>query len=115
MPLLASLRKLRSKTSGNPLPANGAKDTTSSGGKDAKSGSHSLGDASVGPKMASVPMTSMISVRLTKRNVVALNDVSGPNAAYMVSLARLCDAVQYVGKFLKTTWASNHEMDFANA
>jgi hypothetical protein len=93
----SSLRKLRSKTSGNPLPVNGAKDTTSSGGRDGKSGSQ--GDASVGPKMASVPMTSLISVRLTKRNATALGDVTGPNAMYMVSLARLCDAVQYVGKF----------------
>jgi hypothetical protein len=92
----SSLRKLRSKTSGSALVngAGGGKDGT---GKDGKGGAMADGPA---PKMSSVPMTTLTSVRFTKRDISVLSEVTGPNATYMVSLARLCDAVQVVGKFL---------------
>lgn len=46
--------------------------------------------------MASLPMTSMNTVRFARRDLGAVN-FSGPNAAYMASLARLFDIAQVVG------------------
>jgi hypothetical protein len=91
----SSLRKLRSKTSGNAL-ANG----TGAGGRDGfgKDGKGGAGADGPAPKMSSVPMTTTMTVRFTKRDIAVLGEVSGPNAIYMVSLARLCDAAQVVGK-----------------
>jgi hypothetical protein len=86
----SSLRKLRGKTSA-PTLMNGSAILPSS-----KEGNGAA------PKLSSVPMTGMMHVRFTKRDVAALVDVSGPNAAYMVAVARLCDAVQVVGKHLFT-------------
>ena len=103
---LSSWRKLRSKTSSSAL----ASLNTTAGapsGKEGRSGSNSVGsggsvggdDSMSAPRMASLPMTPMLHVRFTKRDVVLqLAEVGGANAGYMVSLARLCDAVQVVGE-----------------
>jgi hypothetical protein len=104
---LSSWRKLRSKTSSSALagmnPPGGA-----SSARDGRSGSNSVGsggsvggdDALSAPRMASLPMTPLLNVRFTKRDAgMQLAEVGGANAGYMVSLARLCDAVQVVGEF----------------
>jgi len=87
---LSSWRKLRSKTSSTGLSGQGGQ---AKGGavKDA---------ADAGPTMSTIPMTTLSSVKFAKRDPTNL-DVSvasmGQNAAYMVALARVCDAVQIVG------------------
>jgi hypothetical protein len=89
-----SFRKLRSKTSSSALAAQNNPANRGSGPKDGKE--------DLAPTMATVPMTSMMNVKFAKRDIKTL-DITignmGPNAAYMASLARLCDAVQVVGKF----------------
>lgn len=89
-----SWRKLRGKN--GPPPVNGAAKDFSS--KDVKA---AAGDAGSAPRMASLPMTKEIVLGERfgrKRDLSVLNDIVGPNAAYMASLARLCDAVQVVGE-----------------
>jgi len=81
---LTSWRKLRSKTSSTAL-------------------STSYTNIKEVPKegltMHSVPMTAVISppIRLVKRDTESMK-CEGPNANYMSTLARLCDAVQVLGK-----------------
>ncbi len=81
---LTSWRKLRSKTSSTSL-------------------STSYTNIKEVPKegltMHSVPMTAVISppIRLVKRDTESMK-CEGPNANYMSTLARLCDAVQVLGK-----------------
>lgn len=82
---LSSWRKLRSKNSSGPgaqPPMNNmmARDGT----RDALT-------------MRSLPMTSNINRRLPRREVSKLQGI-GPHAQYMAALARLCDAVQVLGK-----------------
>jgi hypothetical protein len=114
---LSSWRKLRSKTSSSALTS---LNTTAGApsGKEGRSGSNSVGsggsaggdDSLSAPRMASLPMTPRLHVRFTKRDVVSqLAEVGGANAGYMISLARLCDAVQVVGEFppLSTAWTSS--------
>jgi hypothetical protein len=99
---LSSWRKLRSKTSSSTLSSTTAGVAGSGSGKEARGGGAGAGDeAAAAPRMASLPMTPLLNVRFTKRDASAqLVDVGGVNAGYMVSLARLCDAVQVVGKCL---------------
>jgi len=80
-----SWRKLRSKTtSGQGFPIA----ITSNVSKDASKEGHT---------MKSLPMTTIPNPRFPKRDV---NQVQcyGPNPSYMGALARLCDAVQILGK-----------------
>lgn len=82
---LSSWRKLRSKTSTGPgfnpaIVATVFKD----GVKEP-------------PTMSSLPMTSLSNPRIPKRDVSQVK-CAGPNANYMDALARLCDAVQILGK-----------------
>jgi len=88
---LSSWRRLRSK---------GAPEKSAVGVKEIK------GDGSTtAPRMASVPMTRDVAVTergIPKRDLGSLGQVIGPNAPYMVAIARLCDAVQIVGKFLSS-------------
>ena len=51
------------------------------------------------PTMTSLPMTSTTNPRLPKRHPSQVQ-CAGPNSNYMGALARLCDAVQILGKFL---------------
>lgn len=82
---LSSWRKLRSKGSApsGPTPA-----TT---GPNSREGSRE------GAIMDSLPMTAMSDPRFFKRDPSRV-ECSGPNANYMAALARLCDAVQVLGK-----------------
>jgi hypothetical protein len=48
--------------------------------------------------MASLPMTSLATIRFAKRDIGQVQ-FSGPNANYMAALARLFDAAQVIGKF----------------
>jgi hypothetical protein len=82
---LASWRKLRSKNSGVNL-ANMTTGTTRS--------TEVPKDTLI---MATLPMTSLTSIRFAKRDVSGMN-FEGPNAGYMGSLARLFDAVQILGE-----------------
>lgn len=82
---LSSWRKLRSKNSGGPsstlpIAVSSAKDGFREG----------LG-------MSSLPMTSLPNSKPAKR-VPSQVQCIGPNASYMGALARLCDAVQILGK-----------------
>lgn len=55
-----------------------------------------------GPTMPTVPMTSFVSVDSNGRSKIELNpDIAadGPHRDYMISLARLCEAAQVLGKF----------------
>ncbi|EMD97167.1 hypothetical protein COCC4DRAFT_72867 [Bipolaris maydis ATCC 48331] len=85
---LASWRKLRSKNSGVNL-ANMVTGTTRS---------------TEVPKdtllMATLPMTSLTSIRFAKRDISGMN-FEGPNAGYMGSLARLFDAVQILDQIAR--------------
>ncbi|KAF2671070.1 hypothetical protein BT63DRAFT_412142 [Microthyrium microscopicum] len=91
---LSSWRKLRSKTSSTALATQ------------ASNAKHIAKDSrdEHGPTMATVPMTSMMNIKFAKRDITGL-DVSplamGPNAAYMASLARLCDAVQILDQIAR--------------
>lgn len=84
---LTSWRKLRSKGSAMGLNAHGA-------------GSGAVKNL---PKdaftMPSLPMTGLPAIRFAKRDVKAVT-CEGPNANYMGSLVRLCDAVQILGRSL---------------
>ncbi len=81
-----SWRRLRSKNSGTGLAAAyNAKPASADGPKE-------------GLSMASLPMTSLTTIRFAKRDVGQVQ-FSGPNATYMGALARLFDAVQVVGTF----------------
>ncbi|XP_014555829.1 hypothetical protein COCVIDRAFT_16609, partial [Bipolaris victoriae FI3] len=85
---LASWRKLRSKNSGVNL-ANMATGTTRS--------TEVPKDTLV---MATLPMTSLTSIRFAKRDISGMN-FEGPNAGYMGSLARLFDAVQILDQIAR--------------
>ncbi|KAI9658308.1 MAG: hypothetical protein M1821_002441 [Bathelium mastoideum] len=101
---LSGWRKLRSKNSGAGLVSGGAMVVSAGAGAagaavsaDGKDGSSAGG---AGVTMATLPMTTLPNPRFAKRNVAAL-DFAGfgqPMANYMASLARLCDAVQVLGK-----------------
>lgn len=82
---LSSWRKLRSKGSAAPGP------TPATTGPSSREGSRE------GPTMDSLPMTSMSDPRFVKRDLSRV-EYGGPNANYMAALARLCDAVQVLGK-----------------
>lgn len=82
---LTSWRKLRSKNSGAGLGTNFSSAIARDSSKDALS-------------MSSLPMTSTPSARHAKRSP-NLVQCTGPNANYMGALARLCDAVQVLGKY----------------
>ncbi len=84
-----SWRKLRSKnTFGQGLPTA----TTSNISKDGSKEGHT---------MKSLPMTTIPNPRFPKRDI---NQVQcfGPNPSYMGALARLCDAVQILGKLIRS-------------
>jgi len=81
-----SWRRLRSKNSGVGL-------TNSYMAK-----SPPVADAKEGHTMASLPMTSLATIRFAKRDIGQVQ-FSGPNANYMAALARLFDAAQVIGKF----------------
>lgn len=87
---LSSWRKLRSKGSAAPGP------TPATTGPNSREGSRE------GPTMDSLPMTSMSDPRFFKRDLSRV-EYGGPNANYMAALARLCDAVQVLGKYLKSS------------
>jgi hypothetical protein len=78
---LSSMRKLRSKNSGVSLANPTGRDPAN---KDSLT-------------MSTLPMTNLANPRFAKRDVGKL-EVSGPHAQYMESLAKLCDAVQVIGK-----------------
>lgn len=83
-----SWRKLRSKnTSGQGLAAATTSNISKDGSKE-------------GPTMKSLPMTTIPNPRFPKRDI---NQVQcfGPNPSYMGALARLCDAVQILGKLVE--------------
>lgn len=82
---LSSWRKLRSKGSAPPGP------TPATTGPNSREGSRE------GATMDSLPMTAMSDPRFFKRDPSRI-EYSGPNANYMAALARLCDAVQVLGK-----------------
>lgn len=79
---LSSWRKLRSK---NPSATPSLTPTTPRDGP------------REGPTMDSLPMTTISDPRFAKRDVVQVQ-CTGPNSNYMAALARLCDAVQVLGK-----------------
>ncbi|EON63918.1 hypothetical protein W97_03146 [Coniosporium apollinis CBS 100218] len=85
---LTSWRKLRSKGSAMGLNAHGA-------------GTGAVKDL---PKdaftMPSLPMTGLPAIRFAKRDVKAVT-CEGPNANYMGSLVRLCDAVQILDQIAR--------------
>lgn len=78
---LSSWRKLRSK---NPSATPSLTPTFRDGSKE-------------GPIMDSLPMTASSDPRFAKRDVGHVQ-CTGPNSNYMAALARLCDAVQVLGK-----------------
>lgn len=78
---LSSWRKLRSK---NPSATPSLTPTSRDGSKE-------------GPTMDSLPMTASSDPRFAKRDVSHVQ-CTGPNSNYMAALARLCDAVQVLGK-----------------
>ena len=82
---LKSWRKLRSKNSLGPGLAIGS--TMNS----------SKTDLREVPTMRSLPMTAIQNPRFPKRDVSQVQCM-GPNPSYMGALARLCDAVQILGK-----------------
>jgi hypothetical protein len=94
---LSTWRKLRSKNSSTGLSSM-PKEYGSSGNSGSHGGTQGSGKDHSSLTMSSVPMTTLPVVRFAKRDVNAL-ELSGPNAAYMGSLARLCDAVQVIGTF----------------
>ena len=81
---LSTWRKLRSKNSSGPgliLPING---TSRDGTKDTLT-------------IRSLPISSSSSIKPSKRDVSKVHGI-GQHASYMISLARLCDAAQVLGK-----------------
>lgn len=82
---LSSWRKLRSKNSLGPSVTPSLTPTTSRDG------------SKEGPTMDSLPMTNLSDARFAKRDVGHVQ-FTGPNSNYMAALARLCDAVQVLGK-----------------
>lgn len=74
-----SWRKLRSKNSAGP------------GATASREGSKE------GPTMDSLPMTNASDTKFLKRDLSRVQ-YTGPNSNYMAALARLCDAVQVLGK-----------------
>ena len=86
---LSTWRKLRSKNSSAPgLPINVGATNGKEGSRDTL-------------MMRSLPMTNMNNPKLPKRDVSKVQCI-GPNANYMGSLARLCDAVQVLGECLSS-------------
>lgn len=84
---LSSWRKLRSKNSGvNLAGMAGTKVVNGDVPKDSLN-------------MATLPMTSLPSIRFAKRDTSGLT-FEGPNSGYMSSLARLFDSAQVLGMFL---------------
>lgn len=85
---LSSWRKLRSKNSGvNLASLAGPKLTNGDVPKDSLN-------------MATVPMTSLPSIRFAKRDTSGLT-FEGPNSGYMSSLAKLFDSAQILGELLR--------------
>jgi len=85
---LTSWRKLRSKNSGVNLSSlAGPKLTNGDVPKDSLN-------------MATVPMTSLPSIRFAKRDTSGLT-FEGPNSGYMSSLAKLFDSAQILGELLQ--------------
>ena len=82
---LSSWRKLRPKNSTGPAFNPATMATISKDG------------VKESPTMTSLPMTSISNPRFPKRSVKEVQCV-GPNSNYMGALARLCDAVQILGK-----------------
>lgn len=83
--MLSSWRKLRSKNSLGPnLTSASSSNVSRDGAKEA-------------PTMRSLPMTAMQNPRFPRRDLNLLQ-CTGPNPSYMGALARLCDAVQILGK-----------------
>lgn len=98
-----SWRRLRSKGSSANLPSLGAPApyggrTGSGGGGAASTPIDGLGSKET--LLPSLPMTSHPTSRPAKRDVGSVA-FSGPNAAYMSSLAKLFDAAQAIGKYLR--------------
>lgn len=92
---LSSWRKLRSKNSGVNLASLAApKISTGDVPKDSLN-------------MATLPMTSLPSIRFAKRDTSGLT-FEGPNSGYMSSLARLFDSAQILGKSSLTPFLSPH-------
>ena len=82
---LSSWRKLRSKNSmGSGAPPSLTTMTSKNGSKE-------------GLTMESLPMTSISDPRFSKRDFSRIQ-YTGPNSNYMAALAKLCDAVQVLGK-----------------
>ena len=82
---LSSWRKLRSKTS------------AAQGAPVAMAGMAGKENARETLTMKSLPMTASMNPRFPKRDVAKVVGV-GPHAHYMTALARLCDAVQVLGR-----------------
>ena len=82
---LSSWKKLRSKNSAGPGHAAAAAFAAS------KDGSKDV------PAMKSLPMTAIPNPKFSRRDLSQVQ-YSGPNAVYMAALAKLCDAVQILGK-----------------
>ena len=83
---LPSWKKLRSKTSTGPgYTAAAAAAAAKDGLKDA-------------PAMKSLPMTTIPNPKFPRRDLSQVQ-YGGPNANYMAALAKLCDAVQILGKY----------------
>lgn len=99
---LSSWRKLRSKGSAPPAP------TPATTGPNSREGSRE------GPTIDSLPMTAMSDPRFFKRDPSRV-EYSGPNANYMAALARLCDAVQVLGKWSNPVTATSLLHSFANS
>ena len=80
-----SWKKLRGKNSLGPgLPSGGTVNVSKNGPQE-------------GPTIKSLPMTKMQNPRFPKRDPNQVQCL-GPNPSYMGALARLCDAVQILGK-----------------
>jgi hypothetical protein len=92
-------RKLRSKNSAVGLSSMVSKASSAGGAMAGTSGGAAGGGGEVAKDsltMATLPMTSLANIRFAKRDVASVS-FEGPNAGYMGSLARLCDAVQILG------------------
>ena len=86
---LSSWRKLRPKTSGpGSFPSSGAS-TLRDGSKD-------------GLTFESLPMTSLPDPKFPKRDLGRIR-YEGPHSTYMAALARLCDAAQVLGKWVRSS------------
>lgn len=105
---LSSWRKLRSKssTAGLTTLSTGALGTK----KDGNGVIHEEGKNA--PTMPTVPMTSLPNIRFTKRELEKVDFGAGIGvlANYVESLARLCDAVQVVGKCLLAPFQTDEQI-----